>query len=120
MLVAVLSNRCKMSFSNKDVYLNIAGGLKITEPAIDLAVIAAIMSSAFHKPLPKGSVFFGEVSLSGEIRKSHLSFSRIKESEKLGFSNIFCSYKTENVDQDSKINIMKLKSIRDVLNILNE
>lgn len=120
MLVAVLSNRCKLNFSNKDVYLNIAGGLKITEPAIDLAVIASIISSAFHKPLPKGSVFFGEVSLSGEIRKSHLTFSRIKESEKLGFSNVFCSHKTEEVDQSLNIKITRLKTIREIIGILND
>lgn len=119
MLVAVLSNRCKLNFSNKDVYLNIAGGLKITEPAIDLAVITSIISSAFRKPLPKGSVFFGEVSLSGEIRKSHLAFSRIKEAEKLGFSNVFCSYKTEQFDHESKIKITRLKSIREIISILN-
>lgn len=120
MLVAVLSNRCKLNFSNKDVYLNVAGGLKITEPAIDLAVITSIISSAFRKPLPRGAVFFGEVSLSGEIRKSHLAFSRIKEAEKLGFSNIFCSYKTEAIDQETKIKITRLKSIREIIEILND
>ena len=119
MLVAVLSKRCKLNFANKDVYLNIAGGLKITEPAIDSAVIAAILSSTFNKPLPKGAVFFGEVSLSGEIRKSHLAFSRIKESEKLGFTSVFCSHKTEDFDQDSKISIKRLKSIREILGLTN-
>ena len=118
MLVAVLSNRCKLNFSNKDVYLNVAGGLKITEPAIDLAVIAAIISSAFQKPLPKGAVFFGEVSLSGEVRHSHLSFSRIKEAQKLGFTEIFCSHKTEDFDKNNKINIRKIKTIRDIIALL--
>ena len=116
MLVAVLSNRCKLNFSNKDVYLNVAGGLKITEPAIDLAVVSAIVSSAFHKPLPKGTVFFGEVSLSGEIRQSTLSYSRIKEAQKLGFTQAICSYKTENFDE--KIKIHKIKSVREILGIL--
>lgn len=120
MLVAVLSNRCKLNFANKDVYLNIAGGLKITEPAIDLAVVAAVISSAFHKPLPKGTVFFGEVSLSGEIRQSHLSYSRIKEAQKLGFSQAICSYKTEDFDKNGKIRLQKIKSIREILGILNK
>lgn len=119
MLVAVLSNRCKLNFSSKDVYLNVAGGLKITEPAIDLAVVAAIVSSAFHKPLPKGAVFFGEVSLSGEIRQSHLSYSRIKEAQKLGFSQVICSYKTEDFDKNEKIRLRKIKSIKEILGILN-
>ncbi|MBQ3946170.1 MAG: DNA repair protein RadA [Alphaproteobacteria bacterium] len=120
MLVAVLSNRCKLNFANKDVYLNVAGGLKITEPAIDLAVVAAIVSSAFHRPLPQGAVFFGEVSLSGEIRQSHLSYSRIKEAQKLGFSEVICSYKTEDFDKNEKIRLRKIKSIREILGILNK
>lgn len=119
MLVAVLSNRCKLNFSNKDVYLNVAGGLKITEPAIDLAVVAAVVSSAFRKPLPKGAVFFGEVSLSGEVRQSHLAFSRINESQKLGFSEVFCSHKSENFEKNEKIKIRKIRSIREILGILN-
>ena len=115
MLVAVLSNRCKLNFSNKDVYLNIAGGLKITEPAIDLAVIASILSSAFQKPLPEGSVFFGEISLSGEIRQSHLSFSRIKEAQKLGFSKIYCSERTEQIANIDGIEIIRLNSIKNLI-----
>ena len=117
---AVLSNRCKLNFANKDVYLNIAGGLKITEPAIDLAVVAAIVSSVFHRPLPQGAVFFGEVSLSGEIRQAHLSYSRIKEAQKLGFSEVICSYKTEDFDKNEKIRLRKIKSIREILGILNK
>ena len=120
MLVAVLSNRCKMNFSNKDVYLNVAGGLKITEPALDLAAAAAIMSSSFQKPLPRGSVFFGEVSLSGEVRQSHLSFARIKEAQKLGFTEIFCSHKTDDFEKTPGINIRKIKSVRDIFGILRE
>jgi DNA repair protein RadA/Sms len=118
MIVAVLSNRCKMNFSNKDIYLNIAGGLRITEPAVDLAVAAAILSSAFQKPLPKSSVFFGEIGLSGEIRPSPLSFSRIKESQKLGFTNVFCSHRTEKFEQFKEVSIRKVKSIRDIVEVL--
>lgn len=120
MLVAVLSNRCKMNFSNKDVYLNVAGGLKITEPALDLAAAAAIMSSSFQKPLPRGAVFFGEVSLSGEVRQSHLSFARIKEAQKLGFTEIFCSYKTDDFEKIPGVSIRKIKSVRDIIGILKE
>lgn len=124
MLVAVLSSRCKLNFSNKDVYLNVAGGLKISEPAIDLAVVASIISSSFQKSLPKRSVFFGEVSLSGEIRQSHLSYSRIKEAQKLGFTKIYCSYKTDDFEtptNDNKdLQIIKIRSVRDVLDIIRE
>ncbi|MDR1288978.1 MAG: DNA repair protein RadA [Holosporales bacterium] len=118
MLVAVLSNRCKINFSNKDVYLNVAGGLKITEPAADLAVVSAIISSNFQKPLPKQSVFFGEVSLSGEIRQAHLSFARMKESQKLGFEEIYCSHKTGDHDGVPDVKIRKIKSIKEIFNII--
>jgi DNA repair protein RadA/Sms len=118
MLVAVLSNRCKLNLSNKDVYLNIAGGLRINEPAADLAVMASIVSSAMQKPLPKGSVFFGEVSLSGEVRPSHLSYARCKEAQKLGFKEIYCSHKTEDFDKSSDMRIAKIKTIREVMGIL--
>jgi DNA repair protein RadA/Sms len=119
MIVAVLTTRCKINFSNKDVFLNVAGGLKITEPAADLAVVAAIISATFQRPLPKQSVFFGEVSLSGEIRQSHLSFQRVKEAQKLGFTSIFCSHKTDDFEKASELNIRKIKSIRDVLLLRN-
>ena len=120
MLVAVMQNRCKMNFSNKDVFLNVAGGLKISEPAADLAAVAAIMSSAFQKTLPRGAVFFGEVSLSGEIRQSHLSFARIKEAQKLGFTDIFASHKLEDFEKIPGVHIHKLKSIKDIIGILRE
>lgn len=120
MLVAVLSNRCKLQFANKDVYLNVAGGLKILEPAVDLAVIAAIISSYFQKPPPLRAVFFGEVSLSGDIRASHLSFSRIKEASKLGFTRIFCSHKTEIFEKDNQVKIEKLKNIKQLLDIIRK
>ena len=118
MLVAMLSSRCRMNFSNKDIYLNIAGGLKISEPSADFAAAASIISASFQKPLPKGSVFFGEISLSGEIRQSHLAFSRIKEAQKLGFTDIYLSNKTENFDAIKNINIHKIKSIKDIVEII--
>jgi DNA repair protein RadA/Sms len=119
MLVAVISSRCRLNFSNKDVYLNIAGGLKIAEPAVDLAVVASIISAYLQKALPTGSVFFGEVSLSGEIRPSHISFSRIKEAQKLGFQKVYCSHKTEDFDQfEDDLQIIKIKSVRDLFEIV--
>ena len=85
MVLAVLEARCGVSFAGKDVYLNVAGGLRINEPAADLAVAAAIASSAFDVPLPKDSVVFGEISLSGDVRPVGRSDARLKEAAKLGF-----------------------------------
>ncbi|MDC1023026.1 DNA repair protein RadA, partial [Alphaproteobacteria bacterium] len=88
MLSAVLESRCKIHLSNMDIFLNIAGGVKIFEPAADLAVAAAIISSVKDIPIAFSSVFFGEIGLSGEIRKVNQPELRIKEATKLGFDNI--------------------------------
>lgn len=91
MILAVLSVRCKLDLSNYEVYLSIAGGLKITEPAADLAVAAALVSAATDNPLPEAAVFFGEIGLSGEVRKVTQVDARINEATKLGFKNIYCA-----------------------------
>ena len=85
MLLAVLETRCGVKFNATDVYLNVAGGLRITEPAADLAVAAALVSAATETPTDPGMVFFGEVGLSGEIRQVAQAEARLKEAEKLGF-----------------------------------
>lgn len=85
MVLAVLEARCGLGFGDKDVYLNVAGGLRIVEPAADLAAAAALASSALDTPLPQNCVVFGEISLSGEVRAVSRMESRLKESAKLGF-----------------------------------
>ena len=85
MVLAVLEARCGLGFGNRDVYLNVAGGLRIGEPAADLAAAAALASSALETPLPQDCVVFGEVSLSGEVRQVGRMESRLKEAAKLGF-----------------------------------
>lgn len=89
MILAVLETRCGLSFAGRDVYLSVAGGLRITEPAADLAVAAALISSLTDTPLPKGCVAFGEVALSGEVRPAGRSDLRLKEAAKLGFESAF-------------------------------
>ena len=90
MIIAVLESRCGLSFANRDVYLNIAGGLKITEPAADLAVAAALMSALKNIPTPLKSVFFGEIGLAGEVRSVSQTELRLKEANKLGFESAVC------------------------------
>jgi DNA repair protein RadA/Sms len=85
MILAVLEARCGLSFSTCEVYLNIAGGYRITDPAADLAVAAALISALAERPVPSDAVAFGEVSLSGEIRPVAHAALRLKESAKLGF-----------------------------------
>jgi DNA repair protein RadA/Sms len=85
MVLAVLEARCGLGFGARDVYLNVAGGLRVNEPAADLAAAAALASSALDVPLPQGCVVFGEISLSGEVRAVSRMESRMKEAAKLGF-----------------------------------
>jgi DNA repair protein RadA/Sms len=86
MLLAVLDARCGLNFSSAEVYLNVAGGYRLSDPAADLAVAAALVSALSDKPLPNGNVWFGEVSLAGEVRPVAHSSLRQRESAKLGFN----------------------------------
>ena len=85
MLLAVIDARCGVSFAQHDVYLNVAGGLKIGEPAADLAAASALLSSVSNVALPPEQVYFGEISLSGAVRPSGHMLTRLKEAQKLGF-----------------------------------
>ena len=86
MILAVLEARCGIPFAGLDVYLNVAGGLRITEPAADLAVAAALLSAREDRALPRDAVIFGEISLSGALRPVAQTENRLKEAGKLGFS----------------------------------
>ncbi|GAB4165388.1 MAG: DNA repair protein RadA [Rickettsiaceae bacterium] len=109
MIIAVLGVRFGLNLSSHEVYLSVAGGLRITEPAADLAVAAALISAANNSPLPQGSIFFGEVGLSGEVRKVSQTEARIKEASKLGFSQMYCSCK-QNFDGIKPV--MHLKQLK--------
>jgi DNA repair protein RadA/Sms len=87
MLLAVIDARCAISFAQHDVYLNVAGGLKITEPAADLAAAAALLSSISSVVLSPEGVYFGEISLSGAVRPAGHMLTRLKEAQKLGFKH---------------------------------
>ena len=87
MILAVLETRCGLSFAGRDVYLSVSGGLRVTEPAADLAVAAALISALADEPLPKHCVVFGEVALSGEVRPAGRTDLRLKEASKLGFTD---------------------------------
>ena len=88
MLLAVLETRCGLVIGGRDVYLNVAGGLRIAEPAADLAVAAALVSALYDRPAPAAAVFFGEVGLAGEVRAVSQTEARMKEAAKLGFEQV--------------------------------
>lgn len=89
MLLAVLEARCGVSLAGLDVYLNVAGGLRVSEPAADLAVAAALLSAHFDAPTQRDAAFFGEVSLSGAVRPVSQAEARLKEAAKLGFARAY-------------------------------
>jgi DNA repair protein RadA/Sms len=113
MILAVLETRCGVSFSNRDVYLNVVGGLRISEPAADMAVAVALMSALRDQSLPQKSVFFGEVGLSGEIRCVSDATPRIQEALKLGFEKIFCPFplSKDSAKGDNEIRIRSLTNL---------
>ena len=85
MITAVLDARCGLSVGINDIYLNVAGGLRIVEPAADLAVAAALVSALTETPVPDDTVVFGEIALSGDVRPVGHTEARLKEAAKLGF-----------------------------------
>ncbi len=120
MLLAVLEKRSGFRISSKDVFLNIAGGLKVDDPAIDIAVAAAIISSLEDVEIPPNICFAGEIGLSGEIRTvSHVE-NRISEAEKLGFEKIVLSkYSLKNISKKNyKIEIIPVRKVRDLVDVL--
>lgn len=105
MLLAVLEKRCGFRLGQQDVFINIAGGFRLEDPAIDLAVMAAVMSSYQSIPLPVNTVFAGEIGLSGEIRSIQRVDQRIKEAEKLGIDEIILSKFNKINSPNGKIRI---------------
>jgi len=116
MLLAVLEKRSGFRLASKDVFLNIAGGLRVDDPAIDLAVICAILSSNEDMPINQKSCFAAEVGLSGEIRAVNRIEQRISEAEKLGFEKIFISkYSFKNLERKQfNIELVPVAKIEDV------
>lgn len=115
MVLAVLETRCNIPFSTKDVYLNVAGGLKISEPAADLAVASALMSALSGKSLPHDAIFFGEIGLSGELRSVGQNELRLKEAAKLGFKQAFlppCRQKN-TFSQDLGVRLHEIPLLKD-------
>jgi DNA repair protein RadA/Sms len=120
LLLAVLEKRGGFPFGNKDVFLNIAGGLKIEDPSTDLAVLCALLSSHEDQPLPSSICFAGEVGLSGEIRAVNRIEQRIAEAEKLGFEKIIVSkYNQKNLAKTTfGIEIVSMSRVEDLYRYL--
>ncbi|MDR0574773.1 MAG: DNA repair protein RadA [Tannerella sp.] len=113
MLLAVLEKRAGFKLAQKDVFLNIAGGLRINDPAMDLSVISAVLSSSLDVAIDRGVCMAGEVGLSGEIRPATRMEQRIREAEKLGFSRIIIPQMKGVEGLKSKIEVIKVRKVEE-------
>jgi len=118
MILAILEARAGMNLSQKDVYLNVLGGLKIGEPAADLAASAALISCVLNKPLPVGVVCFGELSLAGEVRNVSRLEARLKESKKLGFKTALLPKGNAQSIKDDSMQLHFLNHIKDLVTFI--
>ena len=113
MILAVLEARAGLHFSGYDVFLNMAGGIRVSEPAADLAVAAALMSALTNKSLPAKTIFFGEVGLSGEIRAAPQTDLRLKEAEKLGFEQAIIP-ENSKIKSHGSLKLIKIKHMQEL------
>ena len=116
LLVAVLGKRLGMEMGDQDIFVNVAGGLKVDEPAADLGIISAMMSSFLDRPVDRSLVMFGEVGLAGEIRGVSQPDLRINEAKKLGFSR--CLLSRSNLEGCSHITGMELSALDSVKGLM--
>lgn len=118
MLLAVLEKRAGFNLVSKDVFINITGGISVVDPALDLAVIAAILSSCHDIPISQKFCFASEIGLSGEMRPISKTNQRIQEAEKLGFQGIFISSYTKFSSQQNTIKLHELSKVESLVNFL--
>ena len=116
LLIAVLEKKAGLMLGNQDVYLNVVGGIKINEPAIDLGVIAVVASSFKNISIPNDTVIMGEVGLTGEVRRINFIEKRLKEAEKLGFKTCIIPESNKKVLKDEfKLDIIGVKNVREAM-----
>ncbi len=120
MVLAVLEARCNIQIGPNDVYLNVAGGLRVTEPAADLAVAAALASSLSGVPVPEDMVIFGEIGLSGEARNVGQTDARLKEAEKLGFKHALIPHHAKMKNRQGDLRLTQVQHLKDMLPLFTE
>lgn len=117
LLMAVLEKRAGLSLANSDAYINIAGGIKMNEPAVDLGIVMAIVSSYKNRPVDDKTIIFGEVGLSGEVRAVSMPEQRVAEAKKLGFEK--CIIPEVSWDSVKKINGIQIMGVRNISEVIN-
>ena len=118
LLMAVLEKRLGMNLGNCDAYVNIAGGIKMNEPAIDLGIVMALVSSYRNRPIDEKTIVFGEVGLSGEVRAVNMPEQRVAEAKKLGFETCILPEVCMKTVKDVKgIKLLGVKSVNEAVAI---
>ena len=118
LLLAVLEKRLGLNLANCDAYVNIAGGIKMHEPAIDLGVVLAVISSYRDQPIPDSVMVFGEVGLSGEIRAVSMAEQRVLEAKKLGFQTVILpKVSLKTVEKVKGIQILGVQSLKEMMSL---
>jgi len=118
MLLAVLEKRCGFRLGQRDVFLNLAGGIRIEEPAMDMAIVAAILSSSEDIAVNSSLCFAGEVGLTGEIRPVTKTDQRVAEAEKLGFEQIIVSKNTRGIPKPKSIQVTAVRDVSELVSLL--
>jgi DNA repair protein RadA/Sms len=116
LLVAVMDKVCGLHLSNHDIYLNVAGGVKVDEPAIDLGVVSSMASSFLDRPVDAGTVVIGEVGLTGEVRGVSQMDTRIREAARMGFNRcILPKTHTHDISREAKITLYKISNLKELI-----
>jgi DNA repair protein RadA/Sms len=120
LLSAVLEKKARASLGNQDIYLNVVSGIKINEPAIDLGICLAVISSLKNVPIEKNVAVIGEVGLTGEVRNVNLIEKRLREAEKLGYKKCIIPESNKKLLKESfKLDIIGVKNVVDAIKYLN-
>jgi len=117
--MAVLEKRAGIHMSGSDAYVNIAGGIKVNEPALDLGLVMALVSSFKNKAVDSKTVIFGEVGLSGEVRAVSQAQQRVNEAIKLGFENVVIPQVClKNIKNSDRIHIIGVRNVNEAINLI--
>ena len=116
LLVAVLDKICGLHMGNHDIFINVAGGVKVDEPAVDLGIISSIASSFLDRTIDSGTVVFGEIGLTGEVRGINQMEARIKEAARMGFNRcILPKTLSRNVSSEAKMELVRISNLKELL-----
>ncbi len=118
LLMAVLEKRAGIQLAGCDAYLNVAGGMKVNEPALDLGIVLAILSSYRNRPVDSGTVVFGEVGLTGEVRAVNMAESRVAEAAKMGYTSCILPESNRENIRNAKIRLIGVRNVRELFRLL--